>query len=120
VEYSPPPAQHSVVGSLTIFLRTDPFNPKEPQYQRVGMGSLILVMGNVGERVGDHMRRGTLLLWNLPASGQLQRLRRSYARIFADAVCFVQKPELAFYRCGVGFNRVQRYAGDMAEMGWVG
>jgi DNA polymerase V len=26
---------HSVAGSLTIFLRTNPFNPKEPQYQRV-------------------------------------------------------------------------------------
>jgi DNA polymerase V len=27
--------QRSVAGSLTIFLRTNPFNPKEPQYQRV-------------------------------------------------------------------------------------
>jgi DNA polymerase V len=28
-------AQNSVAGSLTIFLRTNPFNPQEPQYQRV-------------------------------------------------------------------------------------
>jgi DNA polymerase V len=28
-------SQHSVAGSLTVFLRTNPFNPKEPQYQRV-------------------------------------------------------------------------------------
>jgi DNA polymerase V len=27
--------QHSVAGGITIFLRTNPFNPKEPQYQRV-------------------------------------------------------------------------------------
>lgn len=27
--------QNSVAGSLTIFLRTNPFNPQEPQYQRV-------------------------------------------------------------------------------------
>lgn len=27
--------QQSVAGSLTIFLRTNPFNPQEPQYQRV-------------------------------------------------------------------------------------
>jgi DNA polymerase V len=27
--------QNSVAGGLTIFLRTNPFNPKEPQYQRV-------------------------------------------------------------------------------------
>jgi DNA polymerase V len=27
--------QHSVAGGITIFLRTNPFNPKEPQYQRM-------------------------------------------------------------------------------------
>jgi DNA polymerase V len=26
--------QHSVTGCVTIFIRTNPFNPKEPQYQR--------------------------------------------------------------------------------------
>lgn len=28
-------AQHSVAGGLTVFLRTNPFNSKEHQYQRV-------------------------------------------------------------------------------------
>jgi DNA polymerase V len=27
--------QHSVTGCITVFIRTSPFNPKEPQYQRV-------------------------------------------------------------------------------------
>jgi DNA polymerase V len=27
--------QHSVTGCITIFIRTCPFNPQEPQYQRV-------------------------------------------------------------------------------------
>lgn len=26
--------QHSVAGSMTVFIRTNPYNPKEPQYQR--------------------------------------------------------------------------------------
>src|SRR5664280_2427706 len=26
--------QHSVTGCITVFIRTNPFNPKEPQYQR--------------------------------------------------------------------------------------
>ncbi|WP_031435363.1 Y-family DNA polymerase [Methylomarinum vadi] len=26
--------QHSVTGSVTVFIRTNPFNPEEPQYQR--------------------------------------------------------------------------------------
>jgi DNA polymerase V len=28
-------SQHSVAAGVTVFLRTNPFNPKEPQYQRV-------------------------------------------------------------------------------------
>jgi DNA polymerase V len=28
-------AQHSVAAAVTVFLRTNPFNPQEPQYQRV-------------------------------------------------------------------------------------
>jgi DNA polymerase V len=26
--------QHSVIGSITVFIRTNPYNPNEPQYQR--------------------------------------------------------------------------------------
>jgi len=32
--------QHSVTGCITIFIRTSPFNPKEPQYQRVASARL--------------------------------------------------------------------------------
>jgi formylmethanofuran dehydrogenase subunit C len=78
----------------------------------------IAVMGNTGRYVGYAMRRGTLLLWNqpqLPASfndcgvhtlGFLPLLFASFRPInskFADAT--------------EAFNRVQRYAGDMSEIG---
>lgn len=78
----------------------------------------IAVMGNAGRNLGYAMRRGTLLLWNkpqLPASfndcgthtlGFLPLLFASFKNSnskFADA--------------SVAFNRVQRYAGDMSEMG---
>lgn len=78
----------------------------------------IAVMGQVGRYAGYAMRRGTLLLWNppkLPASfndcgahtlGFLPLLFASFKSLnsrFADAA--------------VGFNRVRRYAGDMADMG---
>lgn len=78
----------------------------------------IAVMGQTGRYLGYAMRRGTLLLWNppqLPASfndcgahtlGFLPMLFASYKglnSLFGDAAS--------------AFNRVQRYAGDMAEMG---
>ncbi|MGZ8145064.1 MAG: formylmethanofuran dehydrogenase subunit C [Methylosarcina sp.] len=78
----------------------------------------IAVMGQTGRYLGYAMRRGTLLLWNqpqLPASfndcgahtlGFLPMLFASFKSLnsrFADGT--------------VGFNRVRRYAGDMAEMG---
>jgi len=78
----------------------------------------IAVMGQTGRYAGYAMRRGTLLLWNqpqLPASfndcgahtlGFLPMLFASFKSLnsrFADAA--------------VSFNRVRRYAGDMAEMG---
>ena len=78
----------------------------------------IAIMGNAGRNLGYAMRRGTLLLWNrpqLPASfndcgthtlGFLPLLFASFKNSnskFADA--------------SVAFNRVQRYAGDMSEMG---
>ncbi len=78
----------------------------------------IAVMGQTGRYLGYAMRRGTLLLWNppqLPASfndcgshtlGFLPLLFNSFKKLnskFADA--------------SVAFNRVQRYAGDMSEMG---
>jgi formylmethanofuran dehydrogenase subunit C len=78
----------------------------------------IAVMGQTGRYLGYAMRRGTLLLWNQPqlsptfndcgahTLGFLPMLFTSFKNLnsrFADAA--------------VGFNRVRRYAGDMAEMG---
>jgi formylmethanofuran dehydrogenase subunit C len=78
----------------------------------------IAVMGNTGRYLGYAMRRGTLLLWNQPqlspsfndcgthTLGFLPLLFNSFKQInskFADAA--------------VAFNRVQRYAGDMSEIG---
>lgn len=78
----------------------------------------IAVMGNTGRYLGYAMRRGTLLLWNQPqllpsfndcgthTLGFLPLLFNSFKQInskFADA--------------SVAFNRVQRYAGDMSEIG---
>jgi formylmethanofuran dehydrogenase subunit C len=78
----------------------------------------IAVMGQTGRYLGYAMRRGTLLLWNQPqlsptfndcgahTLGFLPMLFASFKSLnsrFADAA--------------VGFNRVRRYAGDMAEMG---
>ena len=78
----------------------------------------IAVMGNTGRYLGYAMRRGTLLLWNPPqllpsfndcgahTLGFLPLLFNSFKQInskFADATA--------------AFNRVQRYAGDMSEIG---
>lgn len=78
----------------------------------------IAVMGSTGRYVGYAMRRGTLLLWNQPklsasfndcgphTLGFLPLLFNSFKSInskFADS--------------SVAFNRVQRFAGDMSEIG---
>ncbi|MEQ1560798.1 MAG: formylmethanofuran dehydrogenase subunit C [Methyloglobulus sp.] len=78
----------------------------------------IAIMGNTGRYLGYAMRRGTLLLWNKPqlpptfndcglhTLGFLPLLFASFKSInskFADT--------------SVAFNRVQRYAGDMSEIG---
>jgi len=78
----------------------------------------IAVMGQTGRYLGYAMRRGTLLLWNAPTLSAsfndcgthtlafLPMLFKSFASLnskFADSAA--------------AFNRVQRYAGDMAEIG---
>lgn len=78
----------------------------------------IAIMGKTGRYPGFAMRRGTLLLWNQPqllpsfndcgahTLGFLPLLFKSFKSInsrFADAA--------------IAFNRVQRYAGDMSEIG---
>jgi formylmethanofuran dehydrogenase subunit C len=78
----------------------------------------IAVMGNTGRYLGYAMRRGTLLLWSQPhlsasfndcgahTLGFLPLLFKSFSAVnskFADT--------------SAAFNRVQRYAGDMSEIG---
>ncbi|HCT98829.1 MAG TPA: formylmethanofuran dehydrogenase subunit C [Methylococcaceae bacterium] len=78
----------------------------------------IAVMGSTGKHIGYAMRRGTLLLWHSPHlsanfndCGQhtlafLPMLFNSFAHL-----------DSAFAHKTSAFNRVRRFAGDMAEIG---
>ncbi|MDD5274458.1 MAG: formylmethanofuran dehydrogenase subunit C [Methylovulum sp.] len=78
----------------------------------------IAVMGQTGRYLGYAMRRGTLLLWNPPT------LSTSFNDCGTHTLAFLPMLFKAFAALNsrfadsaVAFNRVQRYAGDMAEMG---
>ena len=78
----------------------------------------IAVMGNAGRNLGYAMRRGTLLLWNKP------QLPASFNDCGAHTLGFLpllfasfKNSNSKFADASVAFNRVQRYAGDMSEMG---
>jgi formylmethanofuran dehydrogenase subunit C len=78
----------------------------------------IAVMGQTGRYPGYAMRRGTLLLWNPPL------LSASFNDCGAHTLAFLPMLFKAFASLNskfaestTAFNRVQRYAGDMAEMG---
>jgi len=78
----------------------------------------IAVMGQTGRYLGYAMRRGTLLLWNQP------QLPASFNDCGAHTLAFLpilfasfNKLNSRFANETAAFNRVQRYAGDMAEMG---
>ncbi|CAA9890242.1 Formylmethanofuran dehydrogenase subunit C [Candidatus Methylobacter favarea] len=78
----------------------------------------IAVMGQTGQYLGFAMRRGTLLLWNPPA------LSASFNDCGAHTLSFLpilfasfKKLNSRFAAASAAFNRVQRYAGDMSEMG---
>jgi formylmethanofuran dehydrogenase subunit C len=78
----------------------------------------IAVMGQTGRYPGYAMRRGTLLLWNQP------QLQASFNDCGAHTLAFLpilfasfKKLDSRFADASTAFNRVQRYAGDMAEMG---
>lgn len=78
----------------------------------------IAVMGQTGRYLGYAMRRGTLLLWNQP------RLSASFNDCGTHTLAFLPILFASFKRFNTKFadpdakfNRVQRYAGDMAEMG---
>ncbi|MCL7422653.1 MAG: formylmethanofuran dehydrogenase subunit C [Methylobacter sp.] len=78
----------------------------------------IAVMGKTGRYLGYAMRRGTLLLWNQPV------LSASFNDCGAHTLAFLpilftsfRKLNSKFADASVAFNRVQRYAGDMSEIG---
>ncbi len=78
----------------------------------------IAVMGNTGKYLGYAMRRGTLLLWNAP------QLSASFNDCGSHTLAFLpilfasfKSLDSKFADASVAFNRVQRYAGDMAEIG---
>ena len=78
----------------------------------------IATMGKTGRYLGYAMRRGTLLLWHPPV------LSASFNDCGTHTLAFLPMLFKAFSsinsrfaESSAAFNRVQRYAGDMAEMG---
>jgi formylmethanofuran dehydrogenase subunit C len=78
----------------------------------------IAVMGRTGRYLGYAMRRGTVLLWQPPL------LSASFNDCGAHTLAFLpilfasfKSLDSKFADTASAFNRVQRYAGDMAEMG---
>jgi formylmethanofuran dehydrogenase subunit C len=76
----------------------------------------IAVMGSTGRFVGYAMRRGTLLLWQTP------QLTASFNDCGSHTLGFLPLLFNSFKSldskfASVCFNRIQRYGGDMAEMG---
>lgn len=78
----------------------------------------VAVMGNTGRYLGYAMRRGTLLLWNQP------QLLPSFNDCGAHTLSFLpllfnsfKQINSRFADASAAFNRVQRYAGDMSEIG---
>jgi formylmethanofuran dehydrogenase subunit C len=78
----------------------------------------IAVMGNTGKFLGHNMRRGTLLLWNMP------KLSASFNDCGSHTLAFLPMLFKSFSELNSpfadnknAFNRVQRFAGDMAEIG---
>jgi DNA polymerase V len=71
--------QHSVTGCITVFIRTNPFNPHEPQYQRVA--SLKLDTGTQDTRI---------------IIGTADRLLEE-----------IYKPGYGYQKCGVQLSHIQ-------------
>ena len=78
----------------------------------------IAVMGQTGRYLGYAMRRGTLLLWNRP------QLSASFNDCGSHTLAFLPMLFASFKNLNskfadpsAAFNRVQRYGGDMAELG---
>jgi len=78
----------------------------------------IAVMGQTGRYLGYAMRRGTLLLWNQPQLSATFNDCGSHTLAFLP-ILFASFKSLGsrFAEESEAFNRVQRYAGDMSEVG---
>lgn len=78
----------------------------------------IAVMGQTGRYLGFAMRRGTLLLWNQPqASARFNDCGAHTLAFLPILFASFKKLDSKFADASAAFNRVQRYAGDMSEMG---
>ncbi|MGR9012438.1 MAG: formylmethanofuran dehydrogenase subunit C [Gammaproteobacteria bacterium] len=78
----------------------------------------IAVMGRTGQYLGFAMRRGTLLLWNQPqASARFNDCGAHTLAFLPILFASFKKLNSRFSDSSEAFNRVQRYAGDMSEMG---
>ncbi|MCK9619063.1 MAG: formylmethanofuran dehydrogenase subunit C [Methylobacter sp.] len=78
----------------------------------------IAVMGQTGKHLGFAMRRGTLLLWNQPqASARFNDCGAHTLAFLPILFASFKKLNSAFANNSAAFSRVQRYAGDMSEMG---
>ncbi len=78
----------------------------------------IAVMGYTGRNVGYAMRRGTLLLWNQPQLSATFNNCGSHTLTFLPILFSSFKTiNSKFAEDSACFNRVQRYAGDMSELG---
>jgi formylmethanofuran dehydrogenase subunit C len=78
----------------------------------------IAVMGQTGRHLGFAMRRGTLLLWNQPqASARLNDCGAHTLAFLPILFASFKKLNSKFADSSAAFNRIQRYAGDMSEMG---
>jgi formylmethanofuran dehydrogenase subunit C len=79
----------------------------------------IAVMGKVGQNIGYAMRRGTLLLWQKPA-----QIPATFNDCGTHTLAFLplllasfKAFNSTFAKADLSFNRVQRYGGDLANMG---
>ncbi|KAF3977046.1 MAG: formylmethanofuran dehydrogenase subunit C [Methylococcales symbiont of Iophon sp. n. MRB-2018] len=78
----------------------------------------IAVMGQTGRYLGYAMRRGTLLLWNQPQLTATFNDCGSHTLAFLPILFASFRPlNSKFASETEAFNRVQKYAGDMSELG---
>jgi formylmethanofuran dehydrogenase subunit C len=78
----------------------------------------IAVMGQTGRYLGYAMRRGTLLLWNQPQLSATFNDCGSHTLAFLPILFASFRPfKSKFSSESEAFSRVQRYAGDMSELG---